>query len=300
MLVRQEGAVHEGELSPDQLGEVRMQPEIALLGVQEHAHEAARLVPEDAGAGGVDFAVDELEPVNRLGGSLPARRQQRAQREPGQPPFRRGQQGHALLEGAGDEEDIAHVEIHIAHELLDPAAGGAFPVAQVIGHSRLQVFAEHIHRAVRVVMHLGAHPQQKIVSGLELPALLLAEKLPRDQILQRPRPVFEESHPDQVLEIAQPAAAVLEIGLLHRGGVAKLGPPGGLVLKPRGDIFLPVIRDALGLQGLFEFPEQFFVPVIRRASISEVFDCMSLLATLTQSSMLRTECPTLSPRSQRG
>src|SRR5947199_268865 len=31
---------------------------------------------------------------------------------------------------------------------------------------------------------------------------------------------------------------------------------------------------------------------MRRDSINEVFDCMSLLATLTQSSTLRTECPT--------
>ncbi len=37
-----------------------------------------------------------------------------------------------------------------------------------------------------------------------------------------------------------------------------------------------------------------------RASISEVLDCMSLLATLTQSSMLRTEWPIFRPMSQSG
>ena len=44
-------------------------------------------------------------------------------------------------------------------------------------------------------------------------------------------------------------------------------------------------------------PNSSALPAMSRASISEVFDCMSVLATRTQSSMLRTACPTFNPTS---
>ena len=110
VLVGQEGAVHQGKLVADELGEVRVQAQAALLGVEKNAHQPARLVAEDAVGGGVDFAVDEFEAVHRFAAGLrpPAAARERRSEKP-EPPARAGQQRQALLEGAGDEEDVARV-----------------------------------------------------------------------------------------------------------------------------------------------------------------------------------------------
>ncbi len=84
-------------------------------------------------------------------------------------------------------------------------------------------------RAVDVVMHLRADAQQEIVGGFQLLALALADEVVRLQFLERAGAVLEEGHPEQVLVVAQAAAAVLEVGLLHAGRVAELGAPRGLV-----------------------------------------------------------------------
>ena len=66
-------AVGQGKLVADQLREVGMQPQAALLRMEEHTHQAARLVAEDAVRDGVDFTIDEFETVHRLGRGLSAR-----------------------------------------------------------------------------------------------------------------------------------------------------------------------------------------------------------------------------------
>ena len=45
------------------------------------------------------------------------------------------------------------------------------------------------------------------------------------------RAVFEEGHPEQVLVVAQPAAAVFHVGLLHGGGIAVLGAQSNVCLS---------------------------------------------------------------------
>ena len=99
-------------------------------------------------------------------------------------------------------------------------------VAEIVGDGGLEVLAQHVHRAVGVVVHLGADAQQEVVGRFQLLALALADEVVRLQVLERAGAVFEERHPEQVLEVAQAAAAVLEIGLLHAGRVAELGAPG--------------------------------------------------------------------------
>lgn len=57
--------VHQRDLAADELRQVGMQPQAALLRVQENPHQPARLVAEDAVARRVNLALDELEPVHR-------------------------------------------------------------------------------------------------------------------------------------------------------------------------------------------------------------------------------------------
>ena len=107
VLVRQERAVHQAQVVADELGEVRVQAQPALLRVEEHAHQAARLVAEDAVGRGVDFTVDELEAVHGLGGGLASAgeqaREPAGERELGQP-ARLRQERQALFQGAGDQD----------------------------------------------------------------------------------------------------------------------------------------------------------------------------------------------------
>ena len=190
VLVGQERAVHQAQVVADELGEVGVQAQPALLRVEEHAHEAARLVAEDVVGGGVDFTVGELEAVHGLAGGLASAGEQAGEaagQRKGRQPARLRQERQALLQGAGDQEDVAGVGVHVAHEALDALAGRAFAVAEVVGDGGLEVLAQHVHGAVDVVVHLGADAQQEIVGGFQLLALALAQEGLRLQFLERTR-----------------------------------------------------------------------------------------------------------------
>ena len=71
-----------------------------------------------------------------------------------------------------------------------------------------------------MVVQLGAHAQQEVVSPFQLLALALADKSVGLQVFQRTGAMLEERHPEEILEVPQPSAAVLEVGLLHAGGIS--------------------------------------------------------------------------------
>jgi len=58
------------------------------------------------------------------------------------------------------------------------------------------------------------------------------------EVRERTGAIFEKTHPEQVLIIAEPSAAVLDVRLLHGGGVSKLGVAGCLIFHSRFDVFL--------------------------------------------------------------
>lgn len=122
-------------------------------------------------------------------------------------------------------------------------------------HGRLHMLGQRVHRATDVIVQLRPHPQQVIVGGLELLALARHHQLVLFQVGQRPRAVFEERHPQQILIIPQSAAAVLDVRLLHARRVAKLGPPRGLILQARRDVFVLVAGDAPGQHGFLKLRE---------------------------------------------
>ncbi len=231
VLVVQKIAVHQRNLVADQLRQVGMQPQPPLLRMEKDAHEPARRITENAVGRGVDFPVDEFEAVQRLG--FAAFRQISPQRKPS----RLRDERHALLQRARDEENIPRVRVKVAHEFLDAPARRAVAVAEREGDGGLEIFPQHVHRAVHVVVQFRPHAQQKTVGILKLFALGFADEFLLLQFRQRPRAVFEKSHPQQVLEIAQAAAAVLDVRLLHRRGAAVFRAPRRLVFKPHRNIF---------------------------------------------------------------
>ena len=78
-------------------------------------------------------------------------------------------------------------------------------------------------------------------------------------VIERSALVFHEDHPVQVLEIAQTAAAILDVRLLHRGRIAEFGAARRLILHARGNVFVFAALDAFGDDGLLEFFEELFV-----------------------------------------
>ncbi len=217
------------------------------------------------------------------------------------PALRRRDQRHALLQRARDEKNIPHVRVKVAHEFFDAFARRTVAVAERVRHGGLQIFSQHVERADDFVMQFRPHAQQKIIGGLKLLALGVADKFLLLQFAQRARAVFEKRHPQQILKIAQAAAAVFDVRFLHAGGVAVFRAPRCLVFQPQRQCIFPRTRRRIWPRAFFEIcSNNFSSPAISRASMSDVLDCMSVLATFTQSSMLRTAWPTFRPMSQSG
>src|SRR5213596_3181397 len=114
----------------------------------------------------------------------------------------------------------------------------------------------HVNRPADVVVQVVACAQEKIVRGFELFALAFADELPLFQLRKRPRAVFEKRHPNQILKIAQAAAAVFDVRLLHRRGIAELRPPRLLVRQARRNIFVRKIPHTPGQHDGFHALEQ--------------------------------------------
>src|SRR5437016_10955495 len=118
-----------------------------------------------------------------------------------------------LFERAGDEVDVPHVAVQVAHERFEALDRRTVGITEVVCKGRLNAFAEHVRRSVDVVVQVVAHLKQKIVGGFKLFSLASADQLTLLEFGQRARAVFEKGHPDEALKIAQAAASVLDVGL---------------------------------------------------------------------------------------
>ena len=119
MCVAHKRAVHQRELVANQLRQVGVQFQAPLLGIKEDPHQAAGHVPEDATGDRINLAADALEPVHEMLLSLAA-----AMAEPlaerGQPPLAMRQQSQSLFQRAGDEINVPHLAVQVAHERFEP------------------------------------------------------------------------------------------------------------------------------------------------------------------------------------
>ncbi len=71
--------------------------------------------------------------------------------------------------------------------------------------------------------------------------------------------MLEVSHPEEVLEVSEPADAILDVGLLQRRRIAVLGAAACLVGQPLRDVFVFVVADALLPHLALELLEEGFV-----------------------------------------
>ena len=191
-----------------------------------------------SGVGGVDAVVvdDEVGGVGDLVVAPPADAEEAVER--------RRRLGVMLLErGAEDVGEVADFlgdQEVVLHEALDVLEAGMGGVAEPHRHAALDVEGEPLLGAAGHEVEVAAHRPQEILGLVEAVELGAREDAGLDQFVARAHPVEILGDPEQRVEIAEAALAVLDVGLdqIARGallavaGVA-LGELGGDELARR-------------------------------------------------------------------
>lgn len=261
VFVAEEGAIDEGDLVPDHLGEVGAELEAALLEVEEDAHEASGLVAENPRGGGGDGGGGDFETVDEQGFcGLGSTAVEDAAEEGDARGGLRGE-GEALFEGASDEVEVAEVTVEILHEPLETDARGAIGVAEAVGDGGLDAAGEDVDGAVGLVVQFVAGAEEEVVGVVELACFGVVDELFSFEFLEGAGAVFEEGHPEEILVIAEAAAAIFDIRFLEEGGVTELGAARDLVFDSGFDVILLLIDDAASEDGGLEFFEEIEVTI---------------------------------------
>ena len=116
-------------------------------------------------------------------------------------------------EDAGEIADRLGDQVVVLHEPLDVAAAGAGGVARLRGDGDLAVEGQALLGAPRQVVEAEADAPQVAVRAPEHAELGLGEHAARHQVAHVLDPVEVFGDPEQRVEVAQPALAVLEVGL---------------------------------------------------------------------------------------
>src|SRR5262249_6239727 len=121
-----------------------------------------------------------------------------------------------LEEGAEDARQVADIlgdqEI-VLHEALYAARPGMVGVAHAAADLGLDVEGEALLGAPRQVVEMAAHRPQEFLRPVEARRLLLAQPPYRDQLRDVVEAVDVFGEPEQRVELAQPALALLDVGL---------------------------------------------------------------------------------------
>ena len=156
--------------------------------------------------------------------------------------------------------EIAGMMIVIPHECLAALHNAPPPIPQIGRHRPLQPQRQQIRRPLLAVMHVIAHPQQKIMRPPDLLTRTLRENTPPAEILQIPDPQLHTAHPKHVVIVPQPPAAGLHIRFLqmHRTRTARM--PLRQIPHPRLQKILLPPKDALPPEVVLEFIENHPLP----------------------------------------
>ena len=204
----------------DQLERARREPhrfgmdgEIVLLRQIEQPDQVDRVAPKDIGAGDVDAVVvdDEIVGVGQL-----FRAARRAQPRDHAAEHRR-RLGLAFLEpGAQDGGEIADVlggEEVVLHEALDVLQAGMLGVAEPHRDIALDVERQPLLGAAGEEMHVAADRPQEVLAAAEQPVFVAVEHAALDQFLGLAHAIDVFGDPEQRVQVAQAALAVLDVGL---------------------------------------------------------------------------------------
>jgi hypothetical protein len=148
------------------------------------------------------------------------------------------------------------VVVILAHEGLDAPQDRSVLVAEAVRDLALQPQGEDVPRALLLVMQFRADAQQLVVRAVELLALGGGQHAGLDEVLHGAEAALHPAEPDQVLVIAQAAAAALDVRFLQEDGVARLGVAVGLVGHAPLEEFLLVAVHAAAGEDFLELGEE--------------------------------------------
>ena len=203
----------------------------------KQAHQPRGLLVEEVWRLGKQPSVAADEAIEGLGLGglrLPQKTQQPAAGQG------RRRDAQALGDQLGDFVNAACVLVVVPHERLAAPQDALLRIVQLVRDLDLLVHQNHVGGFLVQVVQLRADAEQEIVGAFELAALGLIDQLFLDQPGRGAHALLEKADPQKVLVVAQSAAAVFDVRLLHVNRPPKFLVAGGLVLHPRRDVGLHV------------------------------------------------------------
>jgi hypothetical protein len=191
---------------------VRVERQIVFLRQMEDADQVDRIALEDVLAGDVDAVVVDDEIV-ALGQGMA-----RARSEPRHHPAQhRHRLGLAVLElgadNCGEVADVLGDQKVVLHEPLDVAQAGMLGVAEPHRALALYVEGEPFLRASGEEVHVAAHRPEEVAATAEPAVFARVVDAELDQLLALAHAIDVLGDPIERVQIAQPALAVLDVGL---------------------------------------------------------------------------------------
>ncbi len=126
-------------------------------------------------------------------------------------------------EDAGEIADVLGDQEVVLHEAFDRRQAGMRRVAQPLRDLALDVEMQPLLRLAGEEVHVAAHRPQEILGLLEFAIFGLGEDAFLDQFLAGAHAIEIFADPEQCLQVAQAALAVLDVGLDQIAALARLG-----------------------------------------------------------------------------
>jgi hypothetical protein len=200
---------------------VRVKSETVPLREAENANEVFRVAPKYVGVGDIDAVVVDDEIVALA---------QYARRPLAQARDEAIEHRHVLLvpalqagaQNGGEIADILRHEEVVLHEAFDVAQAGMRRVTEPLRHLALNVEGEPLLRPAGGEMHMAADRPEEIFAALKQAIFLFVEHAASDQLPRLTHAVDVFGDPEQRVQIAQAAFAVLDVRLDQ---IARLADP---------------------------------------------------------------------------
>ena len=237
----------------DQLHRVGMIFEAVLVGEPEQPQQIDRVALEHHVVGDVDAVIvdDEVAGAGKL---APAPREPEEQAVEA-----RHFLGLLLLqrraEDAGQVADILGDQEIVLHEALDRRQAGMAGVAEPLGDLALDVEMQPLLGLAGEEVHVAAHGPQEVFGLQELVVFVVREDALLGQLVAAANPVEILADPEQRLQVAQAALAVLDVRLDEVAALAGLA----MALVALGELGLRIFGAAVLHHFAVEAPDQLVV-----------------------------------------
>ncbi len=218
LFVLTQSVVDQMERMPDGAHRIRMECEIVLLREMENADQVDRIALEYVLIRNHDPVVVDDE-ILGFAERAPLRRPE--------PRHHAAEHRHGFglavfelgAQDGGEVADILRDQEVVLHEALDVAQSGMRGVAEPHRDLALDVERQPFLRAVGEEVHVAAHRPQEILAAAEQHVFGSVEDALLDQLFRLAHPVDVFRDPEQRVQVAQPAFAILDVRLDQIAGL---------------------------------------------------------------------------------